>query len=279
MLGVVRVACVLGSSLVVAVACGSSDGNTHPRTEPDGGDSPQTMEPPADADDFFRAYARAVCRMYEPCCKAEQLGYDADGCIDWYAKVVGAYFSRAGAYHTDRGQSCLDAVNAAIDADAERCDAVPSFEEATFYVQCGGAFGEPVKGSKAGEGPCGPGNAHAISCRGDLGLYCDRASDVCAPRVGAGELCPYPGACDAESQCVGGTCQGLPGPGERCLNAIQGAGGFCRPGSACDVQTLICGDALALGASCREPAQCATRQCSGGKCGDKEFTKSMNCTG
>jgi hypothetical protein len=71
----------------------------------------------------------------------------------------------------------------------------------------------------------------------------------------------------------------LPGPGEACLNGIQGAGGFCSIGSACDRDTLICGGPLPEGATCREPGECASGSCMGSMCTKPAFTRALNCTG
>jgi hypothetical protein len=134
-----------------------------------------------------------------------------------------------------------------------------------------------------GDGPCSLLGQDLMEeqtkCNAADGLYCDRRENVCRPHVAAGEYCPFSDACGPDGLCRGGTCVALGGPGEPCANAIPGAGGFCRPGSTCDKTTLVCGEALPIGAACREPGECATRVCTGGTCGEPEFTRRLNCTG
>ena len=167
---------------------------------------------------------------------------------------------------------------------ASECMSMP-MPDAT--VICYGGVCLLERHGRAGDGPCYIGGNSGISgipqevarCEADDGLYCHRANNVCTEQVGDGEYCPYPGACRGGGTCSGGRCSVLPGPGEPCKNAVPGAGGFCRVGSACVIETLLCGDALPEGASCREPAQCASGACIGGKCIKPEFTRALNCTG
>jgi hypothetical protein len=140
---------------------------------------------------------------------------------------------------------------------------------------------------KDGDGPCFFGGTSGIKgvpdesfqCNAKDGVYCDRVNNVCAATVADGEGCPTGAACKPTAICTGGRCVTLPGEGETCLNAIPGAGGFCRPGSSCDVATLTCSAPLKEGATCREPAQCESRSCMSSKCTKPEFTRALNCTG
>jgi hypothetical protein len=117
-----------------------------------------------------------------------------------------------------------------------------------------------------------------FSCDAADGLYCDRASNVCAPRVGDGERCAYATACSETAMCVGGTCRELPGEGEPCLNAVPGAGGFCRSG-ACNVATLTCGPGAAEGEACSDTRKCASGVCISGSCARSDWQRNLNCTG
>jgi hypothetical protein len=314
--------------LGAASACGDDGGTGMTNPAADAGarsDSGGSAVRVTDSAQFLIDYASAVCAMYEPCCEAQSLGYDAAGCTEWYRKVTAAYFG--GEFRADKARECLEAVEEAFGADPDRCANVVAFDEATLRETCREAFGaaprsgSPLGGScllgadcasapegegdgdgnvicysgtcllerkgKAGDGPCYLGGNSgidgvpdvAVTCHAADGLWCDRGANVCAPQVEAGGRCPFGNACKAGALCSGGTCLALPGPGERCLNAIPGAGGFCRAGSACDVASLTCSAPLAEGAACREPAQCASGSCMGGRCTKADFTRSLNCTG
>jgi len=226
--------------------------------------------------------------MYETCCDAEGLGYDADGCTSWFSKVTAAYFR--GDYDADAAGSCLSKLAEVRAADGRRCANVLDFNLASLRTECQKAFGaagrdgapaggkcllakdcaQPARGSvicysgtclperrgDVDDGPCyirGTIPDEIVTCEAEDGLYCHRANNVCTPHVEVGELCPNPTACKAPARCQGGRCEIFPGPGEACLNGIEGAGGFCRPGSACDRTTLICGASWPEGATCREP--------------------------
>jgi hypothetical protein len=258
--------------------------------------------------------------MYQPCCEAEGLGYDAGGCTDWLSKVMDAYMPDG--YRPAAGAACLQALAAARAGDDDRCSSVGSFDEATFRSLCDEAFvapardGSPLGGTcllagdcaatgdedgqiiclsrtcvlerrgNDGDGPCYAGGNVALQdemypCDAAQGLYCHRATNTCVPEVPAGEYCPYPNACDASSMCIGGTCRALPAHGETCLNAVPGAGGFCRSHDACDVATLTCGPGLGNGATCTtgDPGKCASGLCVDGACAATDFQRNMNCTG
>ncbi|HKP56747.1 MAG TPA: hypothetical protein VJV78_08505 [Polyangiales bacterium] len=311
---------VLATSLLAA--CAADKDKPPAKSSGDAGnqsDSSTDETPVTDEAQFLNEYATAVCEMYAPCCKAEDLGYDRSGCSEWYRKIARAYFP--GEFRPDAAASCLEHVAEARKSDSERCSQVLDFAVATLREECRQAFAAPAREGKAlgqscmlagdcasstegpvicssrlcllqlrgneGDGPCylsgrsndeGP-PTRFVTCDAKDGLYCHRADNVCRPQVGDGEACPYPGACMANGLCTGGRCVALPAPGERCANAVPGAGGFCRAGSACDRTTLICGPALPLDAACREPAQCASQSCMEGKCTKPEFTRALNCTG
>jgi hypothetical protein len=118
-----------------------------------------------------------------------------------------------------------------------------------------------------------------VTCGVADDVYCDRADNVCVPRVEDGEYCPDPTACKETALCTGGFCERLPDVGEECLNAVAGAGGFCRSGSACDVETLICGPGVNVGEACRESPQCVSGLCDDGVCLGSDFASHLNCTG
>jgi hypothetical protein len=303
---------------LLLTAC-SADDKGKPEKMPSGGglddgDAAVDVTAPSEGDAFLEDYAAAVCAMYEPCCKTEGLGYDAGGCTSWFSKVTAAYFK--GDYLAEAASSCLSKLAEARAADAQRCSNVLDFNLATLRDECQKAFGatardgappggkcllaadcaRPAGGSvicysgtclperrgSAGDGPCYISKTlpdEIVTCEAEDGLYCYRANNVCAPQVEDGELCPNANACKATARCIGGRCETLPGPGEACLNGIQGAGGFCRAGSACDRTTLICGEALEEGAACREPGECISGSCVMSKCAKPMFTNALNCTG
>jgi len=280
----------------------------------DNGDASVNVTAPSEGDAFLEDYAAAVCAMYEPCCKTEGLGYDANGCTTWFRKVTAAYFK--GDYTTDAASSCLSKLAEVRAADAQRCANVLDFNLATLRSDCQKAFGaaardgaapggkcllsgdcaRPAGGSvicysgtclperrgNAGDGPCYIGSTlpdEIVTCEAEDGLYCHRANNVCTPKVEDGEPCPSPMACKETARCNGGRCETMPGPGEACMNGIQGAGGFCRPDSACDRVTLICGASLPEGATCRDPGECTSGSCVSTKCAKPMFTNALNCTG
>ncbi len=135
-----------------------------------------------------------------------------------------------------------------------------------------------------GDGPCYAGGnvgleQEMFTCDAATGLYCDRANNACAARVGDGERCPYSNACDDTSMCVGGTCRRLPDSGEPCLNGVPGAGGYCRAGTSCDVSTLLCGPPITTGGACSQTLQCASGVCIDGECAPSDWQRNLNCTG
>lgn len=322
-----------GGLLALVVACGGGRGagpadGSIPPTE-DGSVSPHVEDgslPPSEESAFLNNYAAAVCEIYEPCCKAEGLGYSASGCVAWYREIVGAYFRLRGAYDAQRASGCLTALDDVRKAEPERCREVPSFAEATLRSRCSEAYVTPEREGKAlgeecrmarecagsgegsvvcygrrcmlerrgeeGDGPClmRRGDEEPLTeiyrCDSAGGLYCHPSENECTARASTGEPCPAPDACLEGAICNGGLCMELPGPGEPCMNAIPGAGGFCQPGSACDVPTLTCGAPLAEGETCRESGQCASRSCGclppsclRNVCAKADFMQHLSCTG
>jgi hypothetical protein len=313
-----RASLLVVSNVLALPACDSEEGEDDANGG-SGGDSLGAAGfgatlPTSDAERFLREYAGAVCAMYEPCCRDDQLGFDASGCTDWFANVTEAYFS--GEYRLEEGAACLTALEEAKAADPDRCRSVGLFDEATLRDQCREAFssasrtgaglGEscllagdcatsdegPVICSSGtcllnlrgaeGDGPCATPDRPptvAVRCEAEDGLYCHRADNVCRARVGDGEPCPYPGACDDTAMCTGGICHRWPEAGEPCLNAIPGAGGFCAPRSACDIATLTCAPGLANGAPCQQPNECGSGICLDDACQASDYQSNLNCTG
>jgi hypothetical protein len=264
---------------------------------------------------FLQDYAAAVCAMYEPCCNADGLGFDLAGCTSWYSRVTSAYAN--GDYDPEVGEACLTALADARAADADRCSNVALFDEATFWETCRQAFkvvrdgvglGEvcmlagdcasspdgPVicyggrcllqlKGAD-GDGPCyiqGSENRplQAYTCDAADGVYCHRGNNQCTRHAADGEPCPYPGACSPTmGMCTGGICRAFPAEGETCLNGVQGAGGFCKPGAVCDRTTVTCGPGLPEGAACTE-GQCDSGVCVDSVCKKSDYEQNLNCTG
>ena len=272
----------------------------------------------SEGEQFLSDYAGQVCAMYQPCCDAEGMGFDAGGCADWFSRVTAAYMPDE--FRAAEGAECLRALADARAADPDRCNSVGVFDEATMRSECQKAFvpppraGAPLGGScdlsgdcarsgeepgnvtcygsmciverrgTSGDGPCfagagAPLQQEMFTCSAEEGLYCDRADNACLPRVGDGERCPFNNACDATSMCVGGFCRRLPEEGEPCLNGIQGAGGYCRNGAACNASTLICGSAPALGEACSETRNCGSGVCMDGTCVSSDWQRNLNCTG
>jgi len=117
------------------------------------------------------------------------------------------------------------------------------------------------------------------TCDAADGLYCNRGDNKCLPRVGADQRCEFGNACDDTSMCVGGFCRALPGPGEPCLNGIQGAGGYCRTEDVCNVSTLLCDPGPALGEVCSEARACASGVCIENVCTASDWQRNLNCVG
>lgn len=284
----------LASSGLIAAACsGDNEGTDGPgATLTDvetGAGGSSSIVPLSEGEQFLREYASAVCAMYQPCCNAADLGYDAGGCTDWFSRVTAAYVPDG--FDPAAGAACLEALAAARAADPDRCSTVSAFDEATLRAQCTSAFhapareGSPLGGScqlagdcaatgdedgsiicygrrcvlerrgADGDGPCYAGGNVELAdemytCDASDGLFCHRGDNVCRPHVAAGEYCPWNNACNSDALCVGGTCRALPARGEQCLNGIPGAGGYCRSGDVCDTTTIICGPGLDNGVSC-----------------------------
>jgi hypothetical protein len=272
----------------------------------------------SEGEQFLAHYADEVCGMYQPCCDAEGMGFDAGGCRDWFARVTAAYMPDE--FVAAEGTECLRALADARAQDPDRCNTVGVFAEATMRSECQKAFvapardGAPLGGhcllsgdcaaagdepgkvicyanmcilerqGAAGDGPCYAGGGvplqqEMVTCPAEQGLYCNRTDNACSPRVGDGERCPFNNACDATSMCVGGICRRLPEEGEPCLNGIPGAGGYCRNGAACNASTLICGAAPTLGEACSETRKCGNGVCIDGECVRSDWQRNLNCMG
>jgi hypothetical protein len=264
---------------------------------------------------FLTDYAAAVCALYEPCCIAETQGFDRAGCTSWFSRVTDAYWD--GDYQADTAAACLEALAAAHADDPDRCHNVALFDEATFYAECAQAFTPSAReGAAPGEVCMGPGNCaraagenavcygnrcvreqrgvegdgpctlvgveprptEAYKCEPADGLYCNRESNTCAPFAGDEERCPFPDACGPDALCSGGFCHRLPKEAEECLNAVQGAGGFCAVGFVCDASSLLCRPGPTLGQECGDEG-CSEGVCLDGTCTRSDFLENLNCTG
>lgn len=296
-----------------------SSGESPGATSTDSGESDSVVDVDDGSAEFqfLTEYAAQVCAMYRPCCEREGMGYDDTGCTDWFRGVTSAYFQ--GQLAPGIAEECLNALADARAADDDRCANVPRFDEATFRQRCRQALRTPAtqgaelggdclldsdcasaevgqgtvvcysgtcmleRRGQVGDGPC---NVHGRSvptelytCNAADDLYCDPLDDVCKPRLDDGERCPEPSACRETARCTGGVCRTLPGLGEECLNAVAGAGGFCRSKTACDPVTLVCGPGFEAGATCREAAQCLSGLCHNRECIGSDFTLKLNCMG
>lgn len=240
----------------------------------------------SEGDAFLSQYAESVCAMYEPCCDAEGLGFDAGGCSEWFSRVTAAYFM--GEFRPERGAECLAALAEVSAADPDRCFNVGLFDDATLRDRCRTAFGTPAQSGSPlggecllaadcassdeegtvicyggncllqrpgaeGDGPCDLLGAdelpkEQVVCNPKEGLYCDQVDNVCAPHVEDGEYCSSQNACKPTSFCRGGTC-------------LRGDSG------------------LDVGVACGDPAQCASEVCTDGVCAASDFPANLNCTG
>jgi hypothetical protein len=267
---------------------------------------------------FLQDYAESVCAMYEPCCESKGLGFDRSGCKDWFQATTRAYFrgefqpERGAAClqalseaRSADGARCTTVPvfdEATLRDLCREAFATPprtgeplggkcllagdcSTDERGTVICSSGTCLLELRGA-AGDGPCYVTGANAtgpvteyVRCDAKDDVYCHRGENVCKARVGDGEPCPYPGACDANSLCVGGICRRLPGVGEPCLNGVPGAGGFCAAGSVCDRVTVTCAPGLEEGAACKDSGNCAKGLCLDAKCVDSDFAKNLNCTG
>lgn len=119
-------------------------------------------------------------------------------------------------------------------------------------------------------GACGAPRAEGEPCQASreclAHLACIEASDagrVCGSRARNGSLCSDDRDCLVLSRCVQGVCVALPQTGEGCA-----AQGTCLWGP-CLAQGdggSTCVDPLGPGAACRTHQDCASEQCSAGRC-------------
>jgi hypothetical protein len=106
----------------------------------------------------------------------------------------------------------------------------------------------------------------ALGADGNAQLSCVEPSDSgAACNFGAPSPCPGDEYCDADiaTGMIEGTCQPLPGAGERCI-ALPGSPD-CEPGLVCEADGR-CHPVNRLGQPCASNDGCASRLCVGGNC-------------
>ena len=205
-----------------------------------------------DSEQFLLDYASAVCAMYEPCCEAQDGGYDAAGCTEWYSKVTAAYFR--GTFRADKAAACLAELEDALASDPDRCANALTFDEATLRDTCREAFG-PV--AREGE---------------PLGGQCLMAADCAsAPEGEEGNVICYSRTCLLERKGNAGD-----GPcyfgGNSGIEGVPNVAVTCDAASGlwCDRRYNVCAHHVANGEYCPFPNACGP----GGMCrGDTPITE------
>lgn len=99
----------------------------------------------------------------------------------------------------------------------------------------------------------------ALACQGPAD-----GGQACGPRLPAGAACDTTRQCQLDAECLLGTCQPRPRPGEACGPAAC-LEGLCRGGLGADGGAL-CGDLLVARTPCTADAQCASGHCALGYC-------------
>jgi hypothetical protein len=243
-----RASFVFGALGLALAACGS-DGNAPPGmtfTNADAGAAGSGSVVPLSAgEQFLREYASAVCEMYEPCCNAGGLGFERGGCSDWFARVTAAYLPDG--FDAEAGEACLEALNAARAADANRCSTVGSFDDATLRAQCTSAFkaaaraGSPLGGSCLLAGDC------AASGDEDGSIICYGRRCVLEKRGLAGDGPCYAGG-DVELEDEMYTCDAS--DGVFCHRGDNVCTPHVAPGEYCPWPNACGDDALCVGGAC-----------------------------
>lgn len=159
-----------------------------------------------------------------------------------------------------RGLLCLQGACAPA-AVASGADCLPpqgclAPGEACVGPADGGRCQAPLDG-----GPC----ARDEECLAPLA--CQDAEDGgrrCERRLPAGAACGTTRQCQLDADCLAGSCQPRPRPGEAC-GAASCLEGLCRPGLAADGGAL-CGPLLGPRLGCTADAHCASGRCALGSC-------------
>lgn len=264
---------------------------------------------------FLREYAASVCVLYRPCCLAEGRGYDGPGCTAWFQET----FKKQvwGKFQAEAAEHCLVALADATAQNPARCDAVPSFNEATLRAECAAAFVPlPRAGAVLGE-ECNFADECASSILGDVNCFQDRC--LVERRGAAGDgPCIFSSSLVAEEaeevfRCEArdglychlehNVCEAFLDVDEPCphLDACKSDSiclvgrcqrlpdrgdeclnttpGLCARGSACNEANSTCGPPARAGDACSHSFACASGSCREGYCADPEFFARLSCTG
>ncbi len=223
----------------------------------------------------------------EECCKVAGFPWDKDACnagLDYYcnALVDEVALGRA-TYH----ESYLEACVRGWEESLTRC-AISELDSAKYQIPCAQLFNGVIELGK----PC-KGNRYA-ECKapaGNFGAYCDvrpgMKEGLCRAYgfVGKGEGCNYTGTtvryCDTGLYCditsPTSVCRDAKKLGESCFGADDYS---CGIGFHCDA-TNKCAALSPEGATCMRNEECASYECTGGKCtkGTDPVVSSWMCNG
>lgn len=289
---VFRAALALGFA---AVGCGGDDKGT------------------GNKDDFIAQF----CEQYMPCCQAAGRPSDGAQCRAFYGAFVSkaGYDSSAASACLDEFRAAGDKKCDASGFDAPSCDKVfltntgtakpgaacetdsDCAPSADGKVVCANAFINNASiqqcqvrmVGKAGSSPCVAtieGRSTFSDTRGDTipasgytcdtadGLACDDMSGACAVLPKIGEMCLNGfNPCVNGAYCSAGTCKAKSEAGSPC--DLDSA---CVDGAYCDTDKNVCATSLAAGAACTSSKQCASSDCTNGKCSaNNDFSLTLIC--
>lgn len=213
--------------------------------------------------------AKSTCTpAFEMCCKSHGFAYDSLACDDVSRQWCDDAADGVVAGKTTYNPAWADACAAGWANNTSACQP-HIFEWVKNQAPCSQLF----NGTVAVGGVC----TRSSDCRAGLGefAYCDETARRCRTIaiVGPGQTCNYFGAairwCDRTLTCdtstarcvaatpIGGTCFGAD-------DTSCGIGNSCRAGK--------CALGAAPGASCTRDLECASWECSFGKCTDIRYT-------
>ncbi len=214
--------------------------------------------------------ATATCtKAFQSCCTSKGFGWDDVACFD-----VARAWCDDGRDGVAAGKTTYDPAYADACAKAWTAATTACSLHLLDYLENQAACSQMFNGKTAPGGVC----TRNTDCHANPGqtAWCDESSKRCRAYqvVGAGASCTYFGAtiryCDTGLYCdfsgapvckkatpIGGTCFGVD-------DTSCGIGNTCRAGK--------CAKGLAPGASCTRDLECASWECSLGKCTDPNVT-------
>lgn len=239
---------------------------------------------PLSLDNVCNRLADATCTAaFSSCCGTKGFSYKEAGCRAAVNASCAAQVKEIkggkGTFNAAAFPACVSAWNAL----ATKCS-VPILEFLKTYTPCDQLLnGNQTPGNSCGED---------WQCKAAEGTFANcgregRCESIAI--VGSGAACVYGGysraICDYGLQCAftsstSGTCKTATKLGAPCMNHFE-----CGFGNYCDRGFLgtspKCTAAGALGASCGEGPQCASGNCTGGKCTDPNasIADAALCTG